>query len=124
VLSVVGQEGRSEFVIDLDELICEGARRMLAVALEEEVAAYIAAHAGEVDERGRRPGFYRVAHPTGTARPGRIRRALRNCVSIRFRFRPVADACGAPVLRDQGPIGRPGTARPILPQTIHARDRD
>jgi putative transposase len=54
VLSVVGEEGRSEFVIDLDELVCEGARRMLAVALEEEVAAYIAAHAGEVDERGHR----------------------------------------------------------------------
>ena len=34
-------------------------------------------------------------------------------MSIRFRFRPVADACGAPVLRDQGPIGRPGTARSI-----------
>ena len=31
-----------------------------------------------------------------------------------FRSRPVADACGAPVLRDQGPIGRPGTARPML----------
>ena len=53
-MSVVGQEGRSEFVIDLDELVCEGARRMLAVALEEEVAAYVAAHAGEVDERGHR----------------------------------------------------------------------
>jgi putative transposase len=53
-LSVVGQEGRSEFCIDLDELVCEGARRMLAVALEEEVAAYIAAHASEVDERGHR----------------------------------------------------------------------
>jgi transposase-like protein len=50
----VGEEGRSEFVIDLDELVCEGARRMLAVALEEEVAAYIAAYAGEVDERGHR----------------------------------------------------------------------
>jgi putative transposase len=53
-LSVVGQEGRSEFHVDLDELVCEGARRMLAVALEDEVAAYIAAHAGEVDERGHR----------------------------------------------------------------------
>jgi hypothetical protein len=30
-----------------------------------------------------------------------------------LRSRPVAGACGAPVLRDQGPIGRPGTARPI-----------
>jgi len=53
-LSVVGQEGRSEFHAGLDEPVCEGARRMLAVALEEEVAAYVAAHAGEVDERGHR----------------------------------------------------------------------
>jgi hypothetical protein len=28
------------------------------------------------------------------------------------RSRLVADASGAPVLRDQGPMGRPGTARP------------
>jgi putative transposase len=54
VLSVVGAEGRSELVGDLDELVREGARRMLAVALEEEVAAYTAAHAGEVDEHGHR----------------------------------------------------------------------
>jgi transposase-like protein len=54
VLSVVGDEARSELVVDLDELVREGARRMLAVALEEEVAAYIAAHAGELDEHGHR----------------------------------------------------------------------
>ena len=30
-----------------------------------------------------------------------------------FRSRLVADASGAPVLREQGPIGRPGTARPM-----------
>jgi transposase-like protein len=54
VLSVVGDEGRSELVVDLDELVREGARRMLAVALEEEVAAYVAAHAGELDEHGHR----------------------------------------------------------------------
>ena len=53
-MSVVGDEGRSELVVDLDELVREGARRMLAVALEEEVAAYIAAHAGELDEHGHR----------------------------------------------------------------------
>jgi|SRR5215218_6988290 hypothetical protein len=29
----------------------------------------------------------------------------------RVRFRPVADAFGAPVLRGQGPIGRPGTGK-------------
>ena len=38
----------------LDELVREGARRMLAAALEAEVAAYIDAHAEQVDERGRR----------------------------------------------------------------------
>src|SRR3954454_6883525 len=38
----------------LDELVREGARRMLAAALEAEVAAYVDAHAGEVDEHGRR----------------------------------------------------------------------
>ena len=54
MLSVVGDEGRSELVVDLDELVREGARRMLAVALEEEVAAYVAAHAGELDEHGHR----------------------------------------------------------------------
>ena len=52
-MSVVGDEGRSELVVDLDELVREGARRMLAVALEE-VAAYVAAHAGELDEHGHR----------------------------------------------------------------------
>ena len=35
----------------------------------------------------------------------------------RVRSRPVADASGAPVLRDQGPIGRPGTARPMQAST-------
>jgi transposase-like protein len=38
----------------IDELVREGARRMLAAALEPEVAAYVAAHVGELDERGRR----------------------------------------------------------------------
>jgi transposase-like protein len=38
----------------IDEIVREGARRMLAAALEAEVAVYIAAHVGEVDQRGRR----------------------------------------------------------------------
>jgi Transposase, Mutator family len=36
----------------IDEIVRDGARRMLAAALEAEVAGYIAAHAGEVDEHG------------------------------------------------------------------------
>src|SRR3954453_586964 len=38
----------------LDEIVRDGARQMLAAALRAEVAAYIEAHVGEVDERGRR----------------------------------------------------------------------
>src|SRR3954468_7755619 len=38
----------------IDEIVRDGARRMLAVALRAEVAAYIEAHAGEVDEDGHR----------------------------------------------------------------------
>src|SRR3954465_1315981 len=38
----------------LDEIVRDGARQMLAAALRAEVAAYVDAHAGKVDERGRR----------------------------------------------------------------------
>ena len=38
----------------LDEIVRDGGRQMLAAALAAEVAAYIDAHAGEVDEHGRR----------------------------------------------------------------------
>jgi transposase-like protein len=38
----------------IDEIVREGARRMLAAALEAEVAAYIAAHSDELDEQGHR----------------------------------------------------------------------
>ena len=98
-MSVVGEEGRSEFVIDLDELVCEGARRMLAVALEEEVAAYIAAYAGEVDERGhrlvRRNGHARQrmvttgAGPVAVAAPRVDDRRVDPTSGERVRFRSV-----------------------------------
>jgi putative transposase len=38
----------------LDEIVRDGARQMLAAALQAEVAAYIDAHVGEVDENGYR----------------------------------------------------------------------
>ena len=38
----------------LDEVVRDGARAMLAAALQAEVAAYIDAHVGELDEAGRR----------------------------------------------------------------------
>jgi len=55
MLSVVADEGaRIELHADLDELARQGARQMLAAALEAEVDDYLAAHAGERDEGGRR----------------------------------------------------------------------
>src|SRR4051812_46909697 len=38
----------------LDEIVRDGARQMLAAALQAEVAAFVDAHVGEVDEQGRR----------------------------------------------------------------------
>src|SRR6266516_343644 len=55
MLSVIADDAaQAELRLDLDGLFREGARRMLAAALEAEVEAYIAAHAGLVDERGHR----------------------------------------------------------------------
>jgi predicted amidohydrolase len=50
-----GEEGGKDASASLiDEIVREGARRMLAEALQAEVEAYIAAHAAERDENGRR----------------------------------------------------------------------
>jgi putative transposase len=55
MLSVVADErARAELRLDLDALAREGARRMLAAALEAEVDDYLVAHAAERDEHGRR----------------------------------------------------------------------
>ena len=51
---VTDDDARAELAAGLDEIVREGARRMLAAALEAEVDAYIEAMAGELDERGRR----------------------------------------------------------------------
>jgi transposase-like protein len=50
---VVEDEDRSELAVDLDAILREGARRMLATALKAEVDEYIAAHAGERDATGK-----------------------------------------------------------------------
>ena len=55
MLSVVTDEPTREYSASmLDEIVREGARRMLAAALEAEVAAYVEAHVDERDGRGRR----------------------------------------------------------------------
>src|SRR4030095_15522813 len=55
VLTVVAEDGaRREGVSLLDDIVREGARRMLAAAVEAEVDTYLAELAGERDERSRR----------------------------------------------------------------------
>jgi hypothetical protein len=51
---VADDAAQADLRLDLDELFREGARRMLAVALQTEVEAYIAGYAEQVDERGHR----------------------------------------------------------------------
>jgi putative transposase len=51
---VTDEAARTELTMSLDELAREGARRMLAVALEAEVDVYLAALAELVDEHGHR----------------------------------------------------------------------
>jgi putative transposase len=47
-------QAAGELRLDLDAIVREGARRMLAAALEAEVDDYLAAHQAERDEHGRR----------------------------------------------------------------------
>jgi transposase-like protein len=55
MLSVVTDaQAHDELRMDLDAIVREGARRMLAAALEAEVDDYLAAHAAERDDDGRR----------------------------------------------------------------------
>jgi putative transposase len=54
MLSVVNEDGTTESGSLIDEIVREGARRMLAAALESKVDQYIAELAAERDERGHR----------------------------------------------------------------------
>ncbi|GAA4958763.1 hypothetical protein GCM10023238_26940 [Streptomyces heliomycini] len=54
MLSVVNDDGTTNGSSLIDEIVREGARRMLAAALEAEVNAYIAELADERDDKGRR----------------------------------------------------------------------
>ncbi|MGW8356500.1 IS256 family transposase [Streptomyces wedmorensis] len=54
MLSVVKEDGTTQSGSLMDDIVREGARRMLAAALEAEVNQYIAELAGERDEAGRR----------------------------------------------------------------------
>src|SRR6202790_2449244 len=61
---VADDDARAELTLGLDEICREGARRMLAAALEAEAGGYIAALGGERDERR-----HRLVVRTGDAEP-------------------------------------------------------
>lgn len=65
MLSVVNDEGTTETGSLMDDIVREGARRMLAAALEAEVNQYIAELAGERDEAGHRLVVRNRHHPEG-----------------------------------------------------------
>ena len=54
MLKIVANEQDRELVGGLDELVAEGARRMLIAALEAEVGGYLERYVSEVDENGHR----------------------------------------------------------------------
>ena len=100
MLSVIADDSaRAELHTDLDELAREGARRMLAAALEAEVDAYLAAAAAERDEQGRRlvvrNGHARERHVTTAAGAVAVRaprvddRRVDPVTGQRIRFRSV-----------------------------------
>jgi len=64
---VVDESSRAELAAGLDEIAREGARRMLAMALEAEVEACIAAFADERDDAGQR-----LVVRNGLAKPRRV----------------------------------------------------
>ena len=64
---VANDDARAEMRVGLDEIVREGARRMLAVALEAEVDDYVAGFADERDENG-----HRLVARNGRAEPRTI----------------------------------------------------
>jgi transposase-like protein len=82
MLSVVTDEqSRAELACDLDELVREGARRMLAAALEAEVDTYLAAHHELTDERG-----HRLVRRNGHAQPRQVTTAAGQVEVVRPRI--------------------------------------
>jgi transposase-like protein len=77
VLNVVNEDGTTQSGSLLDDIVREGARRMLAAALEAEVNQYIAELAGERDEVGRRlvvrNGHHRERTVTTAAGPTAVK---------------------------------------------------
>jgi transposase-like protein len=118
---ITNAQADAELRLDLDQLVREGARRMLAAALEAEVDDYLAASAAERDEHGRRLVVRRVDPVTG--------------LRARFRLVVLPPWCRkspkvaevlplwAPVVAvGDGALGLWAALRDVFPETRHQRD--
>jgi len=94
--NVAGSEAVREVRSQLDEIVREGARRMLAAALEDEVLRFVESYAEELDDAGRRQVVRNGHLPTRTVITGagpleirqprvRDRRGLGDENAIQFR---------------------------------------
>ncbi|MFF1490247.1 transposase [Streptomyces sp. NPDC058319] len=91
MLSVVTDAGSTQSGSLIDEIVREGARRMLAAALEAEVSQYIAELVAETDEQGRRLLFETAI--TGLA-PWSLRPGPVEVTAPRINDRRVDEATG------------------------------
>src|SRR5438309_698828 len=77
MLTVVNADGSTDNGSLIDEIVREGARRMLAAALEAEVSAYLAELADVRDEAGRRlvvrNGYHRQREIATAAGPVQVK---------------------------------------------------
>jgi putative transposase len=94
MLRVVADEARGEVRGVLDEIVAEGARRMLAAALDAEVDTYLAGPASERDERG-----HRLVVRNGHAEPRTIATGA-GAIEVRA---PRVDAAASPPPRGASP---------------------
>lgn len=103
MLSVVNAEGSTESGSLIDEIVREGARRMLAAALEAEVNQYITELAAERDGHGHRPVVRNGHHRprTVTTAAGAVEVTAPGSTTAAS-MRRQASASGSP--QDPGPV--------------------
>ena len=107
MLTVVNPDGSTKDDSLLDEIVREGARRMLAAALEAEVNSYIAELAHEKDQTGRR-----LVVRNGYHQPRKVTTAAGERYTRDGRF--TVDPAGVLVTASGHPVGGEGGAEIVI----------
>ena len=110
----------------LDEIVRDGARQMLAAALQAEVAAYIEQHADDVDENGHRlvvrNGYHDERQVATAAGAVRVRQPRVNESTTDASMRPRVSGSGLPArscrVGTQVPADRGGVAAAVPPRPV------